>query len=127
MPNFTATTLTTNQSCRPATVICTLEALLLGTMLFLVGAIFTISAFAADINNINRAAAMEKQRNLNKINLSKVRHFDRRAKHVSSLKLDALPQSPRRGAYAATTNAIQAVSTGSRARRANSVVQASSD
>lgn len=127
MPDLTVTIVKENHNCRAAPVALRFKRLALGTMLLVIGAAFSVSACAADINNINRAAAMEKQRNLNKINLAKVRHFDRRAKHTNSLKLDALPQSPRRGAYAVSTNTMQTVATGARARKNNSVVQAAAD
>jgi len=81
-----------------------MNILVLGIMLIAFGVAVSGSAFAADINNINRAAAMEKQRNINKANLSKKRHFDRKPKATNSLKLDALPQSPRRGAYRASSS-----------------------
>lgn len=119
MHNFTVTTtVVPTGRRRTAPLLSGMNAMILGTTLIAIVVALPANALAADINNVNRAAAMEKQRALNKANLAKLRHFDRKPKNTSSLKLDALPQSPRRGA---NSNWIGALRTASiKSRRADS-------
>ena len=120
MRNFTETTVSATRHYCAASMSSQIKKLVLGIMLVVSGAALPASTFAANISNvsnINRAAAMEKQRNINKANLARVRHFDRKSKDARSLKLDALPQSPRRGAYHASISMRHKVSAKSQAIR----------
>ena len=72
-------------------------------MLFVIGATFPVSSFAA-----MDPAALERQRQANRAALNKSsslkRHFDKSNENITpSIKLDAIPQSPHR--HAKTTSA----------------------
>ncbi len=118
MRNFAETTVAGTCHHHTASLVSKIKRLTLRIMLLVISAALPISAFAfnitgvnnvrqtARINNVNRAAVLEKQRALNKANLSRSRHFDKKSKS-NSLKLDALPPSPRHGAYRASTDPVQ--------------------
>jgi hypothetical protein len=102
--NFTEIALTANHRTPTPFILSKIKKLAFGIMLIFIGNTLPSSVYGANVANINRSAAMEKQRNLNKTNLARVRHFDKKAKKSGLLKLDAMPPSPRRRTHPALAN-----------------------